>query len=91
MSAYKPDPEPWSYKPDPVPWAYKPDPFPWSYISQIPWQIGWSADPDISILFDKSTIAQIKVKELDYRISQLQQAIDMTKMMRDTLAKQYKI
>jgi hypothetical protein len=55
-----------------------------------PWHLSWLTDPDIRILLDKATIAQIKVKELDFRIVQLEKAIELTKTIRNTIKQQYK-
>ncbi len=54
-------------------------------------KINYAADPGIDILLDKSKIAQIKVKELDARIRELEMNLEVVKMTRDAIMEQYKI
>jgi hypothetical protein len=57
----------------------------------LKWKVGYAADPAIDILLDKAKIAQIKVKELDARIHELETSLEVIRMTRDALVEQYKI
>jgi len=57
----------------------------------VKWKIGWAADPAIDMLLDKGKIAQIKVKELDARIRDLEVNLEIIKLTRDAIKEQYKI
>jgi len=58
---------------------------------QLKWKLGYAADPAIDILLDKGKIAEIKVKELDLAINELQQTLEIAKFTRNAIAEQYKI
>jgi hypothetical protein len=55
------------------------------------WRVGYAADPAIDILLDKSRIAQIKVRQLEMVIQELQAQIDIAKLELNLLREEYKI
>jgi hypothetical protein len=55
------------------------------------WRIGYAADPAIDILLDKSRIAQIKVRQLESVIQELQAQIDIAKLELNLLREEYKL
>ena len=57
----------------------------------VKWKIGYAADPALDMLLDKGKIAQIKVRELDARIHDLERNLEIVKMTRDALKEQYKV
>ena len=61
------------------------------FREMVNWRVGYAADPAIEMLLDKNKIAQIKVKELDARIRELETGLEVARMTRDALRKQYKI
>ena len=54
-------------------------------------RLGYSADPAIEMLLDKAKIAEIKVKELDATIYELEKSLEIVKVTRAAIAEQYKI
>jgi len=50
---------------------------------------GYSADPALEILFDKSLIAQIKIRQLELVINELEGQLDLARMQYDMLQKEY--
>lgn len=50
-----------------------------------------TGDPYTEMLLDKKTIAQIRVKELDAKIRELDTNLEIAKMTRDALKAQYKL
>lgn len=57
----------------------------------LKWKVGYAADPAIEMLLDKTKIAQIKIKELDATIHELEQNLEIVKTTRAAIAEQYKI
>jgi len=57
----------------------------------LKWRLGYAADPAIEILFDKAKIAQIKIRELDAIIRDLEMNLEIAKTTRDAIKEQYKI
>ncbi len=54
-------------------------------------KIGYAADPAIDILLDKSKIAQIRIRQLDSVISELNAQLELAKMQQQMLREEYKI
>lgn len=57
----------------------------------LKWKLGYAADPAIEMLLDKAKIAEIKVKELDATIYELEKGLEIVKVTRAAIAEQYKI
>ena len=55
------------------------------------WRVGYAADPAIDILLDKSKLAQLKVRQLEIVINELQTQMDMAKMEMNMLKEEYKL
>jgi hypothetical protein len=55
------------------------------------WKVGFAADPAIHILLDKSRLAQIRIRQLDQMIVQLEQQIDLARMEQSLLKEEYKV
>ena len=60
------------------------------YLGNL-WKVGFAADPAIDILLDKSRLAQIRVRQLDQVIVQLEQQIELAKMEQSLLQEEYKL
>lgn len=60
------------------------------HIAHMPWRLGHAADPSIEMLLDKGKLAQIKIRELEMRIHELETSLEVVKMTRDALKSQYK-
>ena len=74
--------------PDPWPGSYHNWPFPRRFPFP-PLPIG--GDPAIGPLIPKEELVKIRIKELDMTISQITHQIDLIRMQRDLLAREYKI
>ena len=62
------------------------------YIPEaLKYRLGYASDPAIDMLLDKSKIAEIKVRELDLTIRELEQNLELVKVTRGAIAEQYKI
>ena len=59
-------------------------------MAQI-WQSGYVSDPSIELLFDKSKIAQIKVRQLEMMIKGLEGELEIVKMQHKMIKEEYKI
>lgn len=57
----------------------------------LKWKVGYAADPAIEMLLDKGKIAEIKVKELDGTIRELEHNLEIVKTTRAAIAEQFKI
>ncbi len=57
----------------------------------LKWKVGYVSDPSIDILLDKTRIAQIKIRELDASIRNMETNLEIVRMTRDALSEQYKI
>ncbi len=55
------------------------------------WRVGYAADPAIDILLDKSRIAQIKVRQLEMAIREMEGQIELAKLELNLLKEEYKI
>ncbi len=55
------------------------------------WRVGYAADPAIDILLDKARLAQIKVRQLELTVKDLQAQIDLTNMEISALKEEYKL
>ncbi len=73
--------------PDPWPGTYPNWPFP----RRFPFPPLPTGDPAIGHLIPKEELVKIKVKELDMTINQITHQIDLIKMQRDLLVKEYKL
>ncbi len=49
------------------------------------------ADPGPSYLLDKAKLAQLKIRKIDVAITELEKQIELLKLERDLLKKEYKI
>lgn len=63
----------------------------WLHHRKIPFPIGDFGDPAPEFFLRKEDLAKIKVKELDIAITQITEFLDLTRMERDMLAKEYNI
>jgi hypothetical protein len=54
------------------------------------WKSGYVSDPSIELLFDKSKIAQIKVKQLEMVIQGLEAELEIVKLRHKMLKEEYK-
>lgn len=54
------------------------------------WKVGYAADPAIDILLDKSRIAQIKIRQLEMVIQDLQAQIELAQLELNLLHEEYK-
>lgn len=52
-------------------------------------RLGYAADPAIEILLPKDMLAKIKIQKIDMAITQLESEMQLLKMQRDMLAKEY--
>jgi hypothetical protein len=66
------------------------EPFQPQYMSRM-WRVGYAADPAIDLLLDKSRIAQIRIRQLDQIIVQLEQQVEIARMEMDLLKEEYKL
>ena len=57
----------------------------------LKWKVGYAADPAIEMLLEKPVIADIKVKELDMVIRDLESNLEIVKMTRDAIKRQHNI
>jgi hypothetical protein len=55
------------------------------------WKVGFAADPAIDLLLDKSRLAQIRIRQLDQLIVQLEQQVEIARMEQDLLKEEYKV
>jgi hypothetical protein len=54
-------------------------------------KINYAADPALDVLLDKSRLAQIRIRQLDQMIAQLQQEVELAKMEQTMLKEEYKL
>ena len=59
-------------------------------ISRL-WKVGYAADPAIDMLLDKSRIAQIRVRQLDAVIRDLEAHLEIAQLERKMLVAEYKL
>ncbi len=52
-------------------------------------KLGYAADPAIEILLPKEMLAQIKIRKIDMAIRELEANMEVLKMQKEMLAKQY--
>jgi hypothetical protein len=55
------------------------------------WKVGYAADPAIDILLDKSRIAQIKIRQLELVMRDLEAQLELAKMEIKMLQEEYKL
>lgn len=55
------------------------------------WRLGTVADPGPELLLDKTRLAKLRIKKVDFAIQELKQQIDILVMERDMLKRTYKI
>jgi hypothetical protein len=56
-----------------------------------PARLGYSADPAIDVLLDKSKIAEIRIKQLEQVVASLNQEIALAQLETKLLREQYSI
>lgn len=54
-------------------------------------RVGYAADPAIDTLLDKSRIAQIRVRQLEMAVKELESQIELANMQISLLKEEYKI
>jgi hypothetical protein len=52
-------------------------------------RLGYAADPAIELLLPKDMLARIKIQKIDMAINELQSEMDVLKVQREMLAKEY--
>ena len=60
-------------------------------FKRFPWPIGYNVDPSPEFYFSKDELAKIKVKELDILVNQVTEQLELLKMQRDLMKKEFKI
>jgi hypothetical protein len=58
---------------------------------RFPMPIGYNVDPSPEFYFSKDELAKIKVKELDLVVNQITEQLELLKMQRDLMKKEFKI
>ena len=55
------------------------------------WKVGYAADPAIELLLDKSKLAEIKMRQLDMAIREIEAQLDILRVEKEMLQHEYQI